>query len=220
MKRRTIAVTSESASRLPGRFELYREALERAGGEAVFVFSGADVKDLVAKYDGFLIPGGRDIDPSYYGEDRVLPCVPEAGARTDFEISLLREIMDLRKPVLGICYGMQLINVFLGGSLYQDITSQKPGAADHRGGVHLVTMTDNPFFGEGRVETNSSHHQAVKRPGRGIGPFAFAPDGVAEAFCLDRYPFLLGVQWHPERMDTPLSDLLFRKFVGACSADK
>ncbi len=205
---------------MPGRFELYVKAVEEAGGEAVFVFSGADVRDLAAGYDGFLIPGGKDIDPALYGEDRTFPCVPEGDRRTDFEISLLHEIIDLRKPVLGICYGMQLINVFFGGSLYQDIASQKSGALDHREGVHLIRICENPFIGEGQVVTNSSHHQAVKGAGRGIKPFAYASDDIIEAFYLEDHPFLLGVQWHPERMVTPLSCLIFSKFVGACRADK
>jgi putative glutamine amidotransferase len=216
----TVAITAESPDHLPGRFQLYVDALEEAGGKAVFVFPEEDAKDLVMKYDGFLIPGGGDIDPSYYGEERVFPCVAEDSSRTDFEISLLGEIMPLQKPVLGICYGMQLINVFFRGSLYQDISLQEEGALDHREGVHPITMTDNPFLSEGHMEVNSSHHQAVKRVGRGIRAFASAPDGIIEAFYREQYPFLLGVQWHPERMDTQLSTLIFKRFVGACHADK
>jgi putative glutamine amidotransferase len=215
-----IAVTSESLTLLPGHAVRYLEAVEKAGGKAFFVCRGSDVKGLAEEYDGFLIPGGLDIDPAYYGEKSLFPFTPESHARIDFEISLLHEIMRLNKPLFGICYGMQLINVYCKGSLYQDIGSQKSGALNHRQGVHLITMEENPFVREGKAETNTSHHQAVKVAGIGIRPFAYAPDGVIEAFYAERRPFVLGIQWHPERMNTPLTDLLFKKFVGACRADK
>jgi putative glutamine amidotransferase len=215
-----IAVTSESPSRLPGHGSLYLEAVEKAGGAGTFVFSDANVRDLAVKYDGVLIPGGKDIDPAYYGEKRAFPCTPESVARTDFEIALLREIMNVRKAVLGVCYGMQLINVYCKGTLYQDVESQRPGALNHRQGDHLITITGNPFLAEGQAETNTSHHQALKAPGIGIRAFAYAPDGLVEAFYIEHYPFAVGLQWHPERMSTPLSDMVFNKFVGVCREGK
>jgi putative glutamine amidotransferase len=215
-----IAVTCESRTLLPGHADRYLDAVEKAGGKAVFVSCDADVKGLAKEYDGFLIPGGSDIDPAYYGEGSVFPFTPESGSRIDFEISLLHEIMGLDKPLLGICYGMQLINVYCKGSLYQDIASQKTGALNHREGVHPISITENPFIGEDQAETNTSHHQAVKVAGIGIRPFAYAPDGVVEAFYAERRLFVLGIQWHPERMNTPLTELIFRKFIGACRADE
>jgi putative glutamine amidotransferase len=215
-----IAVTSESLTLLPGHAERYLEAVEKAGGKAVFVCRDADVKGLAEEYDGFLIPGGSDIDPAYYGENRIFPFVPESYARIDFEISLLHEIMGLDKPLLGICYGMQLINIYCKGSLYQDIGSQKAGALNHRQGVHPITISENPFVGKGEAETNTSHHQAVKVAGIGIRPFAYASDGVVEAFYAERRLFVLGIQWHPERMNTALTELIFKKFIGACRADE
>ncbi len=196
---------------------MYRESIERAGGCAVFVFPG-DAGTIARQYSGFLLPGGDDLDPSCYGEQQMFPFVPEDSARTDFEISLLREIISLAKPALGICYGMQLINVFLGGSLYQDICSQRPDSLNHREGMHPVAIIDNPFLAAGRAVVNTTHHQAVKTTGRGIIPFAFAPDGVTEAFFLESYGFLLGVQWHPERMDTALTRSIFGRFIEACHA--
>jgi putative glutamine amidotransferase len=215
-----IAVTCASPTHLPGLAERYLDAIERAGGRAVFVGSDGDVKALAEEYDGFLIPGGSDIDPACYGEEIVFPFTPESAGRINFEISLLHEIMGLDKPLLGICYGMQLINVYCRGSLYQDIASQKPGALNHREGVHFISITENPFIGEGRAETNTSHHQAVKVAGIGITPFAYASDGVIEAFYAERRLFVLGIQWHPERMNVPLTELIFKKFIGACRADE
>ncbi len=113
---------------------------------------------------------------------------------------------------------MQLINVFFGGSLYQDISSQKPDSLNHKEGMHSATIIDNPFIAAGGAMVNTSHHQAVKTAGRGIIPFAFAPDGITEAFFLESYGFLLGVQWHPERMDTPLTRSIFERFIEACHA--
>jgi putative glutamine amidotransferase len=215
-----IAVTSASPANPPGHAERYLDAVEKAGGRAVFVACDGDVKGLAEEYDGFLIPGGLDIHPIYYGEEIVFPFTPESVSRIDFEISLLHEIMGLDKPVLGICYGMQLINVYCKGSLYQDIASQKPGAVNHREGVHPINISENPFIGEGKAETNTSHHQAVKVAGIGIRPFAYALDGVIEAFYAERRVFVLGIQWHPERMNMPLTELIFRKFIGACRADE
>ncbi len=177
-----------------------------------------DVKALAARYAGFVFPGGKDLDPSSYDEDPMFPLVREDGRRTDFEISLLHEIIRLGRPILGICYGMQLINVFFGGSLYQDIGSQRPDSLNHREGVHRILISSNPFIPTGEAEVNTSHHQAVKTMGRGIMPFAVAADGVTEAFYLVSYGFLLGLQWHPERMDTALTARIFERFIEACSA--
>ncbi|MEW6109901.1 MAG: gamma-glutamyl-gamma-aminobutyrate hydrolase family protein [Nitrospirota bacterium] len=140
----------------------------------------------------------------------------EEQKRIDFEIFILNEIIKSRKPILGICYGMQLINVFLRGTLYQDIKSQKSGSLEHREGNHIIEVYNNPFIETGRFEVNSSHHQSVKDTGAGIKAFAYAQDYVIEAFYLESHDFLLGVQWHPERMDNVVSKQIFRVFINAC----
>lgn len=165
---------------------------------------------------GLLIPGGRDIHPKRYGEVVVAPLQPEDEDRTAFELDLLETVLKYNRPVFGICYGMQLMNIYLGGSLHQDIRAQLPQALDHCSGRHDISVSANPYIPEGTWLVNSSHHQAVKTLGKGLVPAAFSPDGITEAFYSELSGFLLGVQWHPERDSELLSDILFERFVSAC----
>lgn len=196
--------------------DLYTRAVEKAGGKSNFVFPDMDVAKTAVDYDGFIIPGGRDLDPLLYKEDRMFGIIPEDNERSDFEFSLLHEIIRMKKPVFGICYGMQLINVFFKGALYQDIRSQTSGYLKHMEGNHLIKVDNNPFMEKGEYEVNSSHHQAIKEAGSGIRPFACASDGIIEAVYLEAYGFLMGVQWHPERMNNTMTDSIFKRFIGAC----
>jgi len=213
-----IAITCGTDAGFPTGRERYKTAIESAGGEAVFVAPQKGVSDLADRYDGLIIPGGKDLPPSLYGEGPICHIVPEEPLRIDFEFSLLREIMGWKKPVFGICYGMQLINVFFQGSLYQDIGRQIPESLDHSKGGHSIKIDDNPVIGACEVEVNSSHHQAVKQTGRGLKPFARARDGIIEAFFAEEHRFVVGVQWHPERMQNSSSKALFEHFVESCRA--
>jgi len=211
-----IAVTIGSRDNLPNEADLYIQAIRKAGGAAEFIYPGTGGKVLTDHFDGFLIPGGKDIDPLLYNEDQRHAINLEEQKRTDFELFLLKEATKRKKPVLGICYGMQVINLFFKGSLYQDIQSQKQGSLDHRKGKHALVVHENPFLENGDFEVNSSHHQAVKDIGRGLVPFAFSNDGIVEGLYLIDYDLLLGVQWHPERMDSKLSQAVFSSFVEGC----
>lgn len=215
----------------------YPAVVIEAGAVPVLLPPSVDPASVIGIIDGLLIPGGGDIDPSYYlksvqspasevhyGTGRnglgkrgsTAPYEIVSRKRTDFEIALLAAIMELRKPVLGVCYGMQLINVALGGGLYQDIVSELGTSVDHVKGNHRILGKGSPI--EGELTVNSSHHQGVKQLGRGLLAVARSDDGLVEAIRLRDYPFLVGVQWHPERDDGDLSRRLFRTFVETAHA--
>ena len=211
-----IAITTGGEKHFPRQPELYQQAVENAGAAAVFIGPEVSITDALTRYAGFIIPGGGDIVPLLYNEERIADLELEDERRVKFDLALFPAAIKQGKPVLGICYGMQLINVELGGTLYQDIEAQKGGSINHREEGHRIRVDDNPYLAKGLYEVNSSHHQAVKDIARGLEPFAFAPDGVIEAFCSLKYRFLLGVQWHPERMKNELSKAVFTSFIEAC----
>ena len=122
--------------------------------------------------------------------------------------------------MLGICYGMQLINIDFSGSLYQDVRQQVPAAIWHRECWHTIKIDDNKLIDRGEFKVNSSHHLAVKAIGQRLNAIAFSADFITEAVYSEDYPFLLGVQWHPERIKDSLSEKIFRSFVEAAIENK
>jgi len=195
--------------------------------------SHVDIPDIVAALDGLILQGGADLDPSTYGEQPVHVVGPIDGLRDRFELELVRGFADAGKPVFGICRGMQLINIALGGSLHQDlcadgVTPNRHAHADaYDEHVHGLRIDPESWLGSiypgiDVARVNSIHHQGVKRLGVGLVAEAWADDGVVEAIRRDGDGLVLGVQWHPEFHDgrdpTLLAaDPLMRAFLDAAA---
>ncbi len=213
----------------------YGRAVALAGGIPIPVLGISEsIPDLVRKLDGFLFTGGDDISPRFYKE-RPLPKVrinPSPDRRTAFEIELFKAVLKARKPVFAICHGAQLVNVALGGTLYQDITRQIPKALKHsaakRGekvyhevnvfeGTAICTILGTCQNGDCSIKVRSSHHQSIKNPGRGLRLAAASPDGVFEALeSRSKKNFLIAVQWHPEKtINDRHTRKLFSAFISA-----
>ena len=202
-------------------YKAYTQAVERAGGIPVLLTETAKVQALVKRIDGLVITGGGfDIPPAMYGEEPLieLTTIPE---RTAFESAVYTESLKKGIPVLGVCGGMQLINVIAGGSLYQDIKKQAPASRDHSKGDHRITLEPHTILygiiGKNTATANTSHHQAIKEPGKEIIVSARADDGVIEAIEHRDFPYVLGVQWHPERMGDDMLKI-YAWFVARASA--
>jgi len=190
----------------------YARAVERAGGAPVVLppLADADVTPLVSQLAGVCVSGGPDIDPAAYGADRhprLGPVEPELDA---FELAVVRRADALGLPVLGICRGCQVVNVARGGTLHQHVPDVSDGSVSHRQGASGRETTHDiridagsrlaSIVGAEDLPVNAFHHQAVDRPGRGLRPVAWAPDGIVEAIEGDGAALYLGVQWHVETL--------------------
>ena len=172
--------------------------------------SSATVDAYAAELDGLVLMGGSDVCPESYGEKALQPAWNGDRIRDDYEIALLRAFMALKKPVLGICRGAQVVNVAQGGTLWQDLGTQVPGALNHRNweiyadNCHATAVVPGTglaklYPGATVVKTNSIHHQAIKDLGRDLIVEAWSePDRIAEAIRYTGPGYLFAVQWHPE----------------------
>ncbi|HEY2152219.1 MAG TPA: gamma-glutamyl-gamma-aminobutyrate hydrolase family protein [Vicinamibacterales bacterium] len=195
--------------------EDYRQSILHVGGDVRILDSPASAASALDGIDGLMLTGGGDVEPGLYHEaphETVLPAEP---GRDDFEIALILEARRKQIPILAICRGIQVLNVAAGGSLYQDIPSQLPGAGAHSFDVpahepyelaHEIWIEKDSLLSrlmrerivDDGCEVNSRHHQAVKQIAPGLKVTATAPDGVIEAIEDPAAEFCLGVQWHPE----------------------
>lgn len=193
-------------------YAVYVAALEQLGLTSVLItpaHSPRSVKALIEQCHGLVLTGGEDVDPSRYGEDPL----PELGmvnpARDEMEMTALGLALEHRIPVLGICRGCQVLNVYFGGTLYQDLDTQRPGELRHRQSepwglrTHHVTVEPDSRLSRllelEEMLINSYHHQAIKDVAPGLVVVAKAADGLIEAVESTSGEWIIGVQWHPER---------------------
>ena len=212
----------------------YAEAIEHAGG--IFISTGRprdeeDVAAILNVANGLFLMGGHDICPEFYHEEN-RHCTGIHRERDELEMMLLKKALERRLPVLGICRGLQVMNVAFGGSLYQDVLKEMPGAVKHdyhkddAGNelprdtlAHEISIEPNTLLrtilGKDVMKVNSLHHQGVNMLGRGLSATAHSEDGLVEAVEIAGYPFGLGIEWHPEELGDEVSQKIFAAFIEA-----
>lgn len=237
----TKPIIGVTASRIHNRqgiplnsvMEAYVRAVTAAGGIPVLlppIDPVETVETLLSRLDGILFTGGGDIDPKFYNgsDDDTLDSMDLE--RDIFELALCQSSVEAKKPIFGICRGLQLINVALGGTLYEDVLKQMPRGQKHSFGkeqprdylAHEVNLVEGSrlyqILGKTELLVNSLHHQGIRSLAPDLRPTAYAPDGLIEGIELTGHPFGVAVQWHPEwLLEHPPMRSLFQAFVDASS---
>ena len=204
----------------------YMDAVWAAGGLPVVLAYTTDSEKLAEYaeiFDGFLFSGGVDVDPVKYGEEKAFDSVEIDDLRDAFEEALFRVVYPTGKPILGICRGVQSVNVWLGGTLHQHMEGHRQDAPGEER-THPIRVIEGSMFhglcGKREVMVNTFHHQAVKTPAPALTVDAVSPDGYAEVLHEEGHRFLLGVQFHPEfycgSPDDDHSTAVFSAFIAAC----
>jgi putative glutamine amidotransferase len=230
---------NEEVTGLSSKLANYLEAVRQAGAEPVpisLLLAPDELRQFAQTLDGVVLTGSpADVDPARFGAARQPECADPDLDRERTDFALLEHAFAEHKPVLAICFGIQSLNVFLGGTLIQDIPSAIRTTIEHE--WHREQGAPEPFHpariepesqfarlaGTNEARVNSSHHQSVKEPGQGLRIAARAPDGVVEAVeWTGDSNWVTGVQWHPERMAATdvLAQSLFRSLVSAAAARK
>ena len=221
-------VDSEKNTKLS---QFYISAIEHSGAIPVvlpYSEENRTIDGFIDLCDGFLFSGGVDIDPKYYGEEQMPFCGEIQSYRDEFELKIFKKIIDKGKPILAICRGAQLVNVALGGTLFQDIPSQTSATINHRQTEDTLSFSHSVkvLFGtplydlinKESLPANSFHHQAIKELGNGLRAMAISDDGIIEAVWLDGKNYLRAYQWHPERVFDKSTEnkMIFDDFIKAC----
>ena len=219
------------------KYEMYTRAVQEAGGDPVEIsltLSHSELQHAARSLDAIVLPGSpADVNPALYHAQRHLKTAEDDEQRERTDFTLLEHAYAANKPVLAICYGIQSLNVFRGGSLIQDIATESWSKIQHpwensKGGApephHKIVIESGTrlaqLAGAAEAQVNSSHHQAIHEPGRDLRITARAPDGIIEAVeGTGPENWIVGVQWHPERMPSdPLARSLFRELLAAARA--
>lgn len=209
----------------------YVSAIEQSGGIPIllpYVVSDDVIERLVGICDGFFFSGGMDINPIRYGEEKKVTCGENQENRDEFELKIFEKIIKTNKPIIAICRGAQLVNIALGGTLYQDIPTEIETKIQHKqtepkfATSHDVRVVENTPLSQlvkmDRIHANSFHHQAIKTFGKGLEVMAIADDNIVEAFYLKGDRYLRAYQWHPERLFETDTDnrRIFEDFISVC----
>lgn len=213
----------------------YSRAVQEAGGVAFVIphydhFSKEIISETIKKLDGLILSGGIDVHPRLYSNKKVadtaLEYMKSDEKRDLYEMALIEEAIQQKKPILGICRGIQLLNVYFGGTLYQDLNDEYQSTIDHLGpfnnkskSVHSVNIKENTtlysIYQSTSFRVNSFHHQGIKNIGKHIQVEGVSEDGLPEAVLFSKEPWVYGVQWHPEMLidDERCENLIMRYFI-------
>ncbi|MBE6895998.1 MAG: gamma-glutamyl-gamma-aminobutyrate hydrolase family protein [Ruminococcaceae bacterium] len=213
--------------------DTYVKTVECLGGIPI-VIPYTDNESTLTKFtdicDGFIFTGGADVDPKHYGEEKKETCGVIQQYRDDLELRIFNVIIKKQKPIIAICRGIQIVNVALGGTLYQDIPTEKPSDIFHQQKEPKFAMSHDveilkgtplhSLIGAERMQANSFHHQAIKTLGKDLEIMATADDGIIEAVYLKSDRYLRAYQWHPERIwaEDELNRRIFEDFISVCKA--
>lgn len=227
-----IAITPEVDENAVTRLNnTYIKAIEIAGGIPFvipYTASEETISTLLDACDGVIFSGGADVDPKRYGEEAKDTCGKIQYLRDELEFTALKIALEKNKPILAICRGSQLLNAFLGGTLYQDIPTERPSEISHKqdepysSPSHLIRINENTplsaLIGADTMLGNSMHHQAIKKLASGLEVMAVADDGLIEATYLPGYRYLRAYQWHPERLVevNEHNKMIIEDFIAAC----
>ena len=224
-------IETAAGRRVVTAYDAYVDAVRLAGGVPVILPPTADAVEIAAcldRVDGVLLTGGKDVDPERYGETILNAKVTPEPERDAFELPLVAQAVERNFPLLAICRGMQVLNVALGGTLWQDVPDQVTDALPHYQKAprdettHHVELRRDSLLGDlvgslDGLEANSFHHQAARAIAPLLVPVAHTPDGVVEAIEATEREFVLGIQWHPEHLAATRAEHR-RLFEGLVSA--
>ena len=245
-RRPVIGIATQTLDAVPGELpacwvmgQRYVNVLRTVGAVPWLIPAVPDdpdtLRQIYDRLDGIFLTGGVDVDPSRYGETQQSYCGRTDPPRDEVEIQLIRWALADRRPILAVCRGIQIVNVALGGSLFQDVAVQVPHALKH----DYFPTKDHPardylahpievkrgtrmaeLLGSNSVTVNSMHHQAIKDLAPSLVPSAFAPDGLIEGVEASDDRYLVGVQWHPEELADrdPAMRRLFTSFVSGAAS--